>query len=601
MTDIKIESLDVKRRMCSGCHVEKDVSEFFFKNRDHKQCETCSQRRKKKSKDKEQCEICGKRASFNYEDEKKGIRCKKHIVEKMINVKRRSGCCIKCRIARANFNFEGQTKQLYCSLCKEKGMTSVKGKKCQNCNLKFPSYNYIGETKSIFCFDCKDEKMINVKSKKCIICNIKVPTCNYIGEKAAFCSDCKTNNMVDVNKRCIVCNIKYPYYGLPGGKRKYCIICKTDDMINMCYKKCEVCDIKIPTYGYIGKKPTHCFLCKLDDMKHTRYTKCIICNLKMPTCNYIGQKAAFCSDCKLENMFDVKNKKCIVCKLKCPVYNHIGGKRRYCFDCKTDDMVNITNKLCSFPDCKIRPSYGFPLSTKTRCTSHKDPGMISNPKRKCDDCTKLALYGFNKAEHCEAHKKPNEIDHTLRQCKKCSNIDIVNSDGICINFCLATDKFYNIYKKTSRRKEKEIKKYLEENLDKKMYSYDKVLDSKCNLRRPDIVYDAGTHFVVIEIDEHQHKRESYTPECEINRMKEILQSSDGRGVVFIRYNPDPFKVNGKTSKMRHVKRKEMLLFHVNLAFISPPKSPEELCRVIYLFYDDYNKKNTQYTNIIIPF
>jgi very-short-patch-repair endonuclease len=53
------------------------------------------------------------------------------------------------------------------------------------------------------------------------------------------------------------------------------------------------------------------------------------------------------------------------------------------------------------------------------------------------------------------------------------------------------------------------------------------------------LYDCKTHYVVLEVDEEQHRGKTY--ECDQKRMWEIAQSL-GMPSIFIRYNPDKYKV-----------------------------------------------------------
>ena len=52
---------------------------------------------------------------------------------------------------------------------------------------------------------------------------------------------------------------------------------------------------------------------------------------------------------------------------------------------------------------------------------------------------------------------------------------------------------------------------------------------------PDFLYDKGTHFVIIEVDEHKHRGSAY--ECDDRRMLDIIANL-GQPCIFIRYNPD---------------------------------------------------------------
>jgi hypothetical protein len=109
-------------------------------------------------------------------------------------------------------------------------------------------------------------------------------------------------------------------------------------------------------------------------------------------------------------------------------------------------------------------------------------------------------------------------------------------------------------------------------------SYDQIVGSGvCGKERPDFMWDAGTHKVVLEVDEYQHGDRDVV--CETNRMKNIT-SSNGMPTYWIRYNPD-----GEFQRVREQTRKNMLLAVLKEALSTAPKNANEFCRVVYLFYD----------------
>ena len=83
----------------------------------------------------------------------------------------------------------------------------------------------------------------------------------------------------------------------------------------------------------------------------------------------------------------------------------------------------------------------------------------------------------------------------------------------------------------------------------------------CGRPQADILYDLGTHVVIVEVDEHQHNW--YIPRCEQIRMAKIV---DGYRTVpgtiipvyFIRFNPDAQKVGGETTKTVFPRRMDAL-------------------------------------------
>lgn len=68
-----------------------------------------------------------------------------------------------------------------------------------------------------------------------------------------------------------------------------------------------------------------------------------------------------------------------------------------------------------------------------------------------------------------------------------------------------------------------------------------VEQGECFKYRPDFLIDCNTHFVVLEIDENQHKDRA--DECETVRMMINIFQSLGMPTKFIRYNPDKYRVN----------------------------------------------------------
>jgi hypothetical protein len=120
-------------------------------------------------------------------------------------------------------------------------MVDIKSKKCISCNIKYPSFNYENETKPLYCSSCKLPDMVDIKNKKCLSCNIKLPSCNYENEtKPLYCSSCKLPDMVDIiNKKCLSCNIKQPSFNYENEtKPLYCSSCKLPDMVDIISKKC---------------------------------------------------------------------------------------------------------------------------------------------------------------------------------------------------------------------------------------------------------------------------------------------------------------------------------------------------------------------------
>jgi EsV-1-7 cysteine-rich motif len=502
---------------------------------------------------------CEKSASFNLPNESIAAFCGKHRKLNMINVR-----CRKCRAENCNtvcnFNFKGESKGIFCAVHKQPGMIDIRGRLCQadNCN-KWALFNLKSESKGIFCGDHKTSEMINVVSKKC---------------QAENCS-----------KRCC--------FNFPGEtKGLFCAIHKHVGMININNKKCkaEGCE-RVPHFGFKNELiGIFCGAHKQHGMIHVDRQKC-----KAPNCNKTASfnkpeetKGIFCATHKLSGMIDISKRKC--CKLchKRASFNHLGkSKGIFCADHKQPDMINVVYKKCEI--CSTVASYGIPSHKPSRCAKHKLEGMCIRPTSKCraKNCEELALYGITRPIHCGLHQENDEANLCLQRCKRCSSIEICNKDGLCFEYCINSE----LFKRHNHRKELRIKKLLENKIDQSFYSYDKVIDSSCSLRRPDFAYDCKTHYTIIEVDENQHS--GYLESCEISRMKEITQSI-GMPTIFIRYNPDEYKSDNELNK---TKREQKLIESINHCMTLEPKNSDEFLRVMYLFYDGFEPDNASIKNI----
>jgi hypothetical protein len=74
------------------------------------------------------------------------------------------------------------------------------------------------------------------------------------------------------------------------------------------------------------------------------------------------------------------------------------------------------------------------------------------------------------------------------------------------------------------------------------WKMDKVVEGACSKRRGDMHVDLGYLYLIIEIDENQHR--GYTELCDKRRYHDIAHdvysSSGERPIVFLRFNPDEY-------------------------------------------------------------
>ncbi len=529
-------------KKCSRCKHSLSDESFVYNNKTHKICESCSIKQKKKCNI---CEICGIFARFNKETETHGIRCQTHKEIGMINVSTKKCKFMGCSTV-ANFNFEGMKNRKFCSKHKEEGMVDIINKKCQftNCK-KLPTFNFEGMIERKFCAEHKEEGMINLRD----ICQFL--TCT----KMAI----------------------FNFEGLAEGKTKgkFCSEHKEQGMINVKDKTCE-------------------------------FAKC----QKKPTFNFIGiSQPKFCAEHKEDSMINVKDKKCqyINCK-KIPYFNFEGNSNGvFCSEHKEKDMIDVKSRRCK--KCHIRAIYGVPFNFPTCCVTHKEDGMIRHPKARCRirNCDEYARFGNDiikkRPLHCELHKTINDMDFAERLCFNCGATDILDSNNLCVSVC-GTIETWNKYKKYQKNKENRMNKVLDTYVGIP-YSKDiKIGDCKGDLQRPDRVHDFGSHWLVIECDESQHEGKSQCAKYDtkqdedIDRMKNlynVFAGIENRPLIFIRYNPDNYRVNNILQKTPLQKREEILvrwINHFKSKTIDYFIDRHLLCGVIYLFYDDYNEHET---------
>jgi hypothetical protein len=138
-----------------------------------------------------------------------------------------------------------------------------------------------------------------------------------------------------------------------------------------------------------------------------------------------------------------------------------------------------------------------------------------------------------------------------------------------------------------KREEVKIEKILPEGSFKREHQVDyRCIDPSLTFSRLDFLlpYWKKRGQVIIEVDEHQHSHISQN--CETTRMNNVVTSwlLGGAGdapIVWIRYNPHGYKVNGATKKTSQDFRQKYLLDFLNaLEFENHPQ-----IRIYYMFYD----------------
>jgi len=486
---------------------------------------------------------------------------------------------------------------------------------------------------------------------KCLTCNKQANFGKQLGCKPEYCKGCSPLGYEDiVNKRCIHDGCKKnPIYALKGTKkREYCTEHALDGYEDILNKKCKSCE-KRASYGVAESKiAEYCTEHALDGYENVLTKKCVHDGCKkLASYGKNGtKKDEYCSEHSLPGYENVKSKRCAhpncrkhpaygapgtkkpefcqlhrpdtyedVVSLHCahsgcrkhPSYGVPGSKKpKFCRLHAPDTYEDEINKKCMYPGCRKRCNYGPPGSKIPEfCFAHKLADYENVSGKKCvytdeanQGCRKPAYYGVPSyaPEYCATHKKPNHI----REPKKATQADFKTCEFCLVkihhqqHYCEGC-KTYQTLGKTIKRHEKElvIKTLLQEsNIP---FTHDVQTPQGCSKYRPDFVlnHPEGSK-IIIEVDENQHNRKTYSCECETTRMKQIYFDIGGANVLFVRYNPDKYKSQVVDLPL---KRQEYLVKYLSNLLSQPVTTP---LSVVYLYYDHFDKSNPE-LEIINPY
>ena len=424
--------------------------------------------------------------------------------------------------------------------------------------------------------------MVNVIDKTCIHSECRTrPSCNFIGQtKKLYCKLHKLEGMIDVsNKPCFHPGcITRPNYNKEGeSKGLYCLEHKLEGMVDVKHKPCLHSECKTrPSYNIEGESiGLYCSLHRLEGMVDITNSPCIYPGCKTrPSYNLEGErKRLYCLEHKLEGMIKISCKTCKYtnCKIQ-PIYNYQGEKGgEYCYEHKLERMIDVVNKKCIHSGCRVQPNYNYEKKEKAiYCARHKLIGMINITGKSC------------KTPSCETI-----IGNRLKY------------EGYCLRcfIYMFPDKPITLNYKTKERTVIDFVKsvYLELS-----WIDDKVIRDGCSKRRPDLILDLGYQVIIIEIDEDQHK--DYECSCENKRIMEMSQDVGHRPIIFLRFNPDGYKIGDKLIQscwhldgkgfcvVKKNKQKEwnerLLSLKSQIDYwINPENKTEKTIEIIQLFYD----------------
>ncbi len=174
--------------------------------------------------------------------------------------------------------------------------------------------------------------------------------------------------------------------------------------------------------------------------------------------------------------------------------------------------------------------------------------------------------------------------------------------GNCIdNFktanCLRSHKklihqkeFIQIHKIEEHKIDVLLKKYEIEFIREHMIDFNCVYDIDGSRAYIDFVLLINNNIIFVEIDEYQHKYGYYGIACDMKRMSKITESLILGGlalpILFIRYNPNSYSVDGKQCRVIQENRQKTLIEYIR----NYKSDPDKLLQIQYMFYDVNNDK-----------
>lgn len=458
------------------------------------------------------------RPSYAASNERRPTHCKSCAPSYMIDVV--SNMCVKCKKVQPSFSYQENSRPTHCLKCKEIGMLDKRNHKCTKCKIVTASFAFPNESHATHCKVCASPKMVNVKTLKCIKCKVKIPCFGFAHEiSATHCKSCAEPSMVDIkNPKCVKCKVTQPCYGYQTNSRpSHCKKCADPQMMDIRNVKCVQCNAMRPTFAKPNsKRPTHCKSCAKSEMVNVVSVKCTKCSRVRPSfATRDNHRPTHCKKCKDSTMTDISSTKCIICKTVRPSFaTCITSAATYCKACARPGMIDVMNKKC------IHKRY------RTNCMECIRDLPIEDQVKKgmCVTCFERLLYG-QRLRDARAGK-------IKQQCYKCDP-------------------------EKGQRIEHLVVEMLQEQMGRPFDELDQSLGgTACDLpvRRPDTIISAyrdedeelRTTVIIVEVDEHSHRDQAYTLECESGRLWEItdaIRNLRGQDTTLwiLRFNPHVHK------------------------------------------------------------
>lgn len=253
-------------------------------------------------------------------------------------------------------------------------------------------------------------------------------------------------------------------------------------------------------------------------------------------------------------------------------------------------MADIILKQCDYYNCSLGASHNKLFSEqRTHCRDHSTLNEYSCKKSPptCTviNCSKNA-YFIDPTDinvypiRCYTHRFTGDIELVYKQCHRCKDkLYFPSNIEVCMNCGLYRAKTLYRFKETM------VKYMLQSNGITAIY--DKPIVTNGSEKRPDFLIQTAFGYIILEVDEHQHKK--YDTTHEINRMHilylDVKLLNPQAQVLFIRYNPDNY-IN--QNPLRHHQRSRLTYLYNLLQYLIPLTTIGCNQGKIMLYYNGFN-------------
>lgn len=322
------------------------------------------------------------------------------------------------------------------------------------------------------------------------------------------------------------------------------------------------------------------------------------------------RSATRCGQCKLDGDIDLYNKKCIRCEVRQSAAIIKGREdegMKYCLTCAAALGFACTNGRVAYCACGTQSIFDI-------------PGTAVKSARFCGQCR-------DPSKHVD-------VRHDNQMCSACCNTrgTRVHDGFLWCQGCFVKTFPHIPTPRNYKTKQRNVEEFLKERFAEKItmtldrqverivpeasagagggsrFVHEEFEDERpCGSsgRKPDVLIDMGEWVIVVEVDEGQHKQDSYKSSCENKRIMQIFDDMGRRPTVFIRFNPDnyvdaegnkvqsPWTVDGRTGSALHVSADNRSAWQTRLEALASAMEhamtnrPQQDVSIVKLYYDGY--------------